>query len=210
MDLCRIVACWSSVGFPRRRGDGPSRSRSASSRRPFPPQARGWTAASRRGRPVVLVSPAGAGMDPTVTRTRSRPASFPRRRGDGPSTPTLQGGAAMFPPQARGWTCYRSRSRSQTAVSPAGAGMDPLPTVEARNGPGFPRRRGDGPFGDRQPEPRARFPPQARGWTRSETDQLLRLLVSPAGAGMDPHSQRQWVRSPRFPRRRGDGPVTST
>ena len=50
--------------FPRRRGDGPVTGTGAAAFDMFPPQARGWTLEGVVYRAQVLVSPAGAGMDP--------------------------------------------------------------------------------------------------------------------------------------------------
>jgi len=43
MDLSQGVLKLTPVGFPRRRGDGPSKKSIHRTRRQFPPQARGWT-----------------------------------------------------------------------------------------------------------------------------------------------------------------------
>ena len=71
----------------------------------------------------------------------------------------------------------------------------------------FPRRRGDGPQTVDDPGANATFPPQARGWTTPRRAEPSRMLVSPAGAGMD-RGLRPGGRVPGcFPRRRGDGPL---
>ena len=84
MDHARKSCGSTSTSFPRRRGDGP-RVRSGTHRRDvFPPQARGWTLEEEHDLGRDAVSPAGAGMDPSVTPAGPGSPSFPRRRGDGP------------------------------------------------------------------------------------------------------------------------------
>ena len=151
--------------FPRRRGDGPSPRNRQNRACRFPPQARGWTGRRPLDPSPSLVSPAGAGMDPSSRRARRRFARFPRRRGDGPRSgggyhrrrrfPRRRGDGPRnapreppelpFPPQARGWTPSPDGSERPGAVSPAGAGMDRVPTRHPRRRRCFPCRRGDGP-----------------------------------------------------------------
>ena len=132
-------------GFPRRRGDAPRVASPLTIRNPFPPQARGCTFAGHTdpiGRPV---SPAGAGMHLRLTAVASTSRSFPRRRGDAPRPRPPACPSILFPPQARGCTLHGAGPQPARMVSPAGAGMHPVPTPPPLAAPGFPRRRGDAP-----------------------------------------------------------------
>ena len=192
--------------FPRRRGDGPCRSRIVPSLSSFPPQARGWTSLGPHIEGDVTVSPAGAGMDLDFTTTMPACQGFPRRRGDGPVPWRIDFACPGFPPQARGWTVSPAAARVPINVSPAGAGMDrPDPGRPELLGR-FPRRRGDGPFHWGIGPDVVRFPPQARGWTRDREDLRRQGGVSPAGAGMDLQGRFRSINGHCFPRRRGDGP----
>ena len=192
--------------FPRRRGDGPAAVVVGTAPALFPPQARGWTAAERIAALAARVSPAGAGMDPERPTPPHDRRRFPRRRGDGPSHRLLPNRQGKFPPQARGWTRDRTCNHPNGVVSPAGAGMDLRDRLHPRMGRGFPRRRGDGPVPRFTDDGQGLFPPQARGWTRRAQDDRPGLIVSPAGAGMDPRLRQLADDSSGFPRRRGDGP----
>ena len=60
---------------------------------------------------------------------------------------------------------------------------------------------------------RTAYPPQARGWTRSLPVIMEIVVVSPAGAGMDPSLLGSVKGLRRIPRRRRDGlpiPLIST
>ena len=151
--------------FPRTRGDGPRDGDGRRVLQPFPPHARGWTVRARCASVRTEVSPARAGMDLQSSRGPSCGPCFPRTRGDGPP---LNGGSGLrrwFPPHARGWTPTNRPRRVTPSVSPARAGMDPMPTYRARINPSFPRTRGDGPAPLGTQPDAVRFPPHARGWT---------------------------------------------
>ena len=193
-------------GFPRRRGDAPSRGLLESLGRPFPPQARGCTSWPRWWRGCVAVSPAGAGMHPGPTTRASRSRRFPRRRGDAPRRPRPPGPARTFPPQARGCTPASQGLGGRLGVSPAGAGMH-LPRGRRRErGCCFPRRRGDAPYRRAAAIDALRFPPQARGCTPETGRGVRSPEVSPAGAGMHPRAAGSTGARRCFPRRRGDAP----
>ena len=199
-----------SACFPRRRGDGPDLRKTCRKFAPFPPQARGWTVGVPGDLPFSDVSPAGAGMDPPPRRGLSSPRCFPRRRGDGPGNGTRPALRPKFPPQARGWTVGHPVGVQPFRVSPAGAGMDRPGIPSLRPDDRFPRRRGDGPARQSRFSRRSGFPPQARGWTLHLEVGFALSAVSPAGAGMDPSAGRMILHSGSFPRRRGDGPITTT
>ena len=207
MDPTTAAGATAPPSFPRRRGDGPRNPESIRPRGAFPPQARGWTLPSGECGPGSPVSPAGAGMDPEAAYSADGGARFPRRRGDGPPRGFPLSPAARFPPQARGWTLYDLAVGIAQSVSPAGAGMDLGQDDVSSEADRFPRRRGDGPRAYLAFMRHRQFPPQARGWTLAQVLAATDQHVSPAGAGMDPGQQRALPLRPRFPRRRGDGPL---
>ena len=125
MDRSREGNGEQTIGFPRRRGDGPLQGRERRANYRFPPQARGWTAVRDRSGCLMSVSPAGAGMDPRQPPARLLRRRFPRRRGDGPMPKASSNRLDWFPPQARGWTAMFPPTHKSESVSPAGAGMDP-------------------------------------------------------------------------------------
>ena len=173
--------------FPRTRGDGPFLVRRTHDDSEFPPHARGWTGCDRAQPRLEVVSP-----------------------------------------HARGWTLRQALEDLDTLVSPARAGMDPcscsrrstpvrFPRTRGMDlvdddveygGNGFPRTRGDGPFGKRTTTDEQMFPPHARGWTRNRSNGLGEIMVSPARAGMDPLQSIGEQIAESFPRTRGDGPIT--
>ena len=92
---------------------------------------------------------------------------FPRRRGDGPEyhgLPSWSFRCNRVSPAGAGMD-HRVQS-FLSAVSPAGAGMDRCLHEHTIARPGFPRRRGDGPWWAADWWA-ATFPPQARGWRRT-------------------------------------------
>ena len=172
--------------FPRRRGDGPFAPIPSTRRSLFPPQARGWTPRYNWRILRNCVSPAGAGMDRDRRVHGLNDSRFPRRRGDGPRSLRWHKRQIQFPPQARGWTVIAQILPIGSAVSPAGAGMDPMARKLRACPCRFPRRRGDGPRARNGRYWRKPFPPQARGWTAGNFSTHRDPEVSPAGAGMDP------------------------
>ena len=173
-----------------------------------PPPTRGWTRSRSRSRRRSLVSPAYAGMDPSMRCSKELVLGLPRLRGDGPcrSCPTAR--CAVSPPPTRGWTLPSVTRWRRCRVSPAYAGMDPCRHLFAPHGVGLPRLRGDGP-GTRPPAPRPRpSPPPTRGWTRHGEQRADAGPVSPAYAGMDPPRHDGTRTGLCLPRLRGDGPIS--
>ncbi len=195
--------------FPRTRGDGPGRRAVRGSAARFPPHSRGWTRKAPQPGRTDPVSPALAGMDPTVAITGGKTACFPRTRGDGPNALGNLDSIRSFPPHSRGWTREAHPPASHDHVSPALAGMDRPTSSRRRTAASFPRTRGDGPPTEEHPSCRQSFPPHSRGWTVGRAARRRCPEVSPALAGMDPSSAGP-DRPPRcFPRTRGDGPGTA-
>ena len=84
--------------------------------------------------------------------------------------------------------------------------MDPEPETAATERAGFPRTSGDGPWLVMVGLLSAMFPPHERGWTCSIDSTMIRVLVSPARAGMDPWASNSPGPYRGFPRTSGDGP----
>ena len=145
-------------------------------------------------------------MDPTGTRRRRSPSSFPRERGDGPKGDGISSVIPVFPPRARGWTDHEVGIDQYLPVSPASAGMDLRRGCGAARMSRFPRERGDGPPRMWRWTLPVSFPPRARGWTANSAANTVRGTVSPASAGMDPYAPSLLYPARRFPRERGDGP----
>ena len=112
------------LGFPRTCGDGPMAKNVRERRTAFPPHVRGWTLEGYSSTPYRCVSPARAGMDPSIARTSRFHTRFPRTCGDGPKHLTYDLAAIMFPPHVRGWTLPKTAESERGRVSPARAGMD--------------------------------------------------------------------------------------
>ena len=115
----------------------------------------------------------------------------------------------MFPPHERGWTLDRCARGQPGVVSPARAGMDPVPQLAENRGFSFPRTSGDGPRAVAFEGRCSRFPPHERGWTPSMGRVDRRVVVSPARAGMDLRNSASGSVPWRFPRTSWDGPKLS-
>ena len=174
----------------------------------LPPHTRGWTLYELIDPEDGDASPAHAGMDPGRRRAGGRHDRFPRTRGDGPRTPRRIANRRRLPPHTRGWTRSVPEYASRTGASPAHAGMDP----EHRGRPlrlwCFPRTRGDGPCSRPSRSAVCSLPPHTRGWTPAQPAKCTQAHASPAHAGMDPRLILGALASIRFPRTRGDGPLT--
>ena len=178
--------------FPRMRGDGPFRSVRSTRHRRFPRMRGDGPSSPRHASGMdperIVVSPACAGMDPSIV------SPF--------------GVAELFPPHARGWTQAIATFGTVNRVSPACAGMDPQ--SPNRCDPVSPACAGMDP-----PEYGARlvFPPHARGWTsRFVSDDSHALAFPPHARGwtVSPASTRAGMdRGVPLVLMRGDGPLAS-
>ena len=193
-------------GFPRPRGDGPSR-RSCKVRASLvSPPTRGWTLAVNATRTHRHGFPAHAGMDPLLPASARSLRRFPRPRGDGPPKMRVLYVVAMVSPPTRGWTRFGCVFCARHGGFPAHAGMDPSSAVCHRPTRRFPRPRGDGPQGPNYFGTDTEVSPPTRGWTREQNERAPTGLGFPAHAGMDLYQWRRGPRYRRFPRPRGDGP----
>ena len=193
-------------GFPRTRGDVPFTWPGQTTPAWLPPHARGCTPAYPAPRAPRTASPARAGMYLPGLPEAGRGRSFPRTRGDVPSTRRARNSAIRLPPHARGCTRDMSALRWRARASPARAGMYLFTRRSARCRRRFPRTRGDVP---RTLGPRgmsARLPPHARGCTDDDLPPGQAARASPARAGMYLTRRRGWRSWSGFPRTRGDVP----
>ena len=214
------------TGFPRTRGDGPQADDSCAGKFWVPPHPRGWSLKGGRKAAPTLGSPAPAGMVPPGNRSASELRWFPRTRGDGPSTSGTPHRSRRVPPHPRGWSQARGHDPQGRSGSPAPAGMVPAVTVYRTKARRFPRTRGDGPSPNSRspsrvkvpPHPRGwseiygayrkppAVPPHPRGWSLGSRLERVRLIGSPAPAGMVPYYGPYAPAVTWFPRTRGDGP----
>ncbi len=174
-----------------------------------PPPARGWSPWASRSPRSGAGSPACAGMVPRRPAPHSHRPRFPRLRGDGP--PRFEGAVAgtPVPPPARGWSRWRANATATGCGSPACAGMVPYGVGRIDYAAGFPRLRGDGPVGRLTKTEGGPVPPPARGWSPIGMLLASACVGSPACAGMVPRPARREISTNRFPRLRGDGPLSN-
>ena len=181
---------WASVAspsrFPRVRGDVPAIADESKDIAEFSPRARGcsyrisWGAVARR--------------------------RFPRVRGD---VPLLFGRCNLysaFSPRARGCSSAPVRPHSRTLVFPACAGMFLDLWFDKPQAGGFPRVRGDVPWGQNQHQRYNLFSPRARGCSGLTLSTIAQTAVFPACAGMFLIAGSLTLPHSGFPRVRGDVP----
>ena len=198
MDLSPAEPHPTSSGFPRPRGDGPWNRSAPSMISPVSPPTRGWTLRRHALDPAVDGFPAHAGMDPCTPARWPRTPRFPRPRGDGPGT-SASCGTTVSPP-TRGWT-----------LSPPTRGWTPIDYGHQSGDLGFPAHAGmdhSGRFSGKVKTVPSVSPP-TRGWTLPKLVTVASPVGFPAHAGMDLSTGRRrfWFR--RFPRPRGDGPLSA-
>ena len=196
--------------FPRPRGDGPWRLRATPASRAVPPPTRGWSGVKGPPSSTGSGSPAHAGMVRPLPRRRGGRGGFPRPRGDGPEYPMSNDLLPPVPPPTRGWSGHRRGGGAHRPGSPAHAGMVPNGPRRRDGGRGFPRPRGDGPAPARAASRSPSVPPPTRGWSSNEHRSATPRRGSPAHAGMVLARSKRSRRIKRFPRPRGDGPLTKT
>ncbi len=89
----------------------------------FPPRTRGCTTLRGYTSSMDEVSPAHAGMHPTLASTNAPRSGFPRARGDAPLGCPRSSKGLVFPPRTRGCTQRDELAKRIESVSPAHAGM---------------------------------------------------------------------------------------
>ena len=129
-------------------------------------------------------------------------------RGDVPRRHDDAAGHLAFSPRARGCSDTVCEKTAWVGVFPACAGMFRGVQLAVGVARCFPRVRGDVPLIGPLLDLVVEFSPRARGC--SEDDQMLLTMVDvfPACAGMFPRKPKDTNQPNRFPRVRGDVPVT--
>ena len=200
MDHFRERIPWDRYRFPRPRGDGPQLHNSLALSIGVSPPTRGWTGDGALAADCRFGFPAHAGMDLKVSTKAARRWRFPRPRGDGPFFVPGWRDLRWVSPPTRGWT-RRCRARQHSACGfPAHAGMDLIDGGHSERYRRFPRPRGDGPALPWHRGHRRAVSPPTRGWTRAADPVAVRAGANPGGFE---DGERL-----RFPRPRGDGPLT--
>ena len=193
--------------FPRVRGDVPTPPPKLCLGTRFSPRARGC---SDQVLPMIehgRVFPACAGMFRRPRPCPSRPAGFPRVRGDVPASRVSIAEPFWFSPRARGCSPLCATGHIQTLVFPACAGMFRNHPGRRHSGIGFPRVRGDVPQRTGSPGKSTPFSPRARGCSAPTNQTVQPGVVFPACAGMFRKARFITGNSSGFPRVRGDVPV---
>ncbi len=175
---------------------------------PFSPPTRGWPGNTLHEFVHAIVFPAHAGMARPEVSMRRLAKSFPRPRGDGPSTVMPLSEALEFSPPTRGWPDRPGTLPGPPRVFPAHAGMARVSVSGIRIGQRFPRPRGDGPTGAIPVSTQSRFSPPTRGWPGRRPLERAQRHVFPAHAGMARFLECLWDNPVGFPRPRGDGPCS--
>ena len=135
---------------------------------------------------------------------------FPRPRGDGPWDMSPRVAVAPVSPPTRGWTVSGAGVVDASIGFPAHAGMDLMHHFEPEAFGGFPRPRGDGPESVCREVLGIVVSPPTRGWTLRLRQLAVGFAGFPAHAGMDRGRRCPRPCGRRFPRPRGDGPLTTT
>ena len=134
--------------------------------------------------------------------------SFPRIRGDVPKSPRVCKPFLMFSPHTRGCSASSASKRIRSFVFPAYAGMF-LRCGASPMGLGrFPRIRGDVPSSILHMLNDIKFSPHTRGCSGRHGCFSGYGCVFPAYAGMFRRVVRSFFQDARFPRIRGDVPLS--
>ena len=172
-----------SGDHPRRCGENPSATASASSTPGSPPQVRGKPIAAAIGPDAVGITPAGAGKTKNLLDAKEAGWDHPRRCGENGHCCTCRWFCQGSPPQVRGKPqAARSFARG-TGITPAGAGKTKNLLDAKEAGWDHPRRCGENVL--------YRFlcslfqgsPPQVRGKLIHIPPSSQGKRITPAGAG---------------------------
>ena len=198
-----------STGLPRVRGDLPSYRDEVCCAGASPPRARGSTAPQERQDGPEAVSPACAGIYPSLARSCFFASRLPRVRGDLPRCHYRPSADPPSPPRARGSTSTRGSRPGLMRVSPACAGIYPGAKGDSTRRAGLPRVRGDLPRRVFVGLADLESPPRARGSTLRQHLLWHQSSVSPACAGIYLIQSFMVSLVPSLPRVRGDLPSRS-
>ncbi len=171
-----------------------------------PPPPRGSTRVVHQLLGVVPVSPAPAGIHPRWAERRPSAPSLPRPRGDPPVARQKREWVRESPPPPRGSTRSDRRCRFDIVVSPAPAGIHPIPGSNSPMRNCLPRPRGDPPPAPTTASATRQSPPPPRGSTQGGQVYQAGQSVSPAPAGIHPGTPGSRRLNIRLPRPRGDPP----
>jgi len=196
----------SRAGLPRASGDGPASAYEYVPVVESPPRERGWSLLADDPGRDGGVSPARAGMVPSISVPSMYSFCLPRASGDGPLWRCATGSTPQSPPRERGWSRRTGSPVASSYVSPARAGMVPHPRRLALPYSGLPRASGDGPTLMRPVLNRCQSPPRERGWSLLHGENENLQHVSPARAGMVPAQPTSPPCRQCLPRASGDGP----
>ena len=170
---------------------------------------RGCSGSRHGGSDLLDVFPAYAGM---FRLWATRPwvcSSFPRIRGDVPAVKSAQEKVNKFSPHTRGCSADWVTAAVQLGVFPVYAGMFRKGRGVFSRCSGFPRIRGDVPSGIMRHMNTGGFSPHTRGCSAESLPALPSSLVFPAYAGMFRLVVSSLSLTRRFPRIRGDVPVST-
>ena len=170
--------------FPRIRGDVPAENNTSCFPRTFSPHTRGcsWRRCGIGGYQHVF--PAYAGMFLSGCGAPVKYGSFPRIRGDVPSSCERETLTLKFSPHTRGCSPLHFSLKFGLGVFPAYAGMFLCSSPAKAPYYRFPRIRGDIPVNVPRQEQVAQFSPRARGCSASMVIVRAVAGVFPACAGM--------------------------
>ena len=199
----------SAIGFPRIRGDVPPCSYRNHHPAQFSPHTRGCSPVPSWWYGTKTVFPAYAGMFRNGIDRENHAHCFPRIRGDVPFYQPMQSPMPLFSPHTRGCSCKSRPMCSVSHVFPAYAGMFRTWYSSSRGSQCFPRIRGDVPGTGESAGLGLLFSPHTRGCSFTFNCVAELLIVFPAYAGMFLIRVITGNINNRFPRIRGDVPVSA-
>ena len=172
-----------SSDHPRRCGENPSATASATSTPGSPPQVRGNRRnAARRSCPTGI-TPAGAGKTIFNCADINASKDHPRRCGENGADLSHSATALGSPPQVRGKPPYNPNPRGRSGITPAGAGKTRKRWMRHAGKKDHPRRCGENADDTGVTKEGAGSPPQVRGKLPAADGENSITGITPAGAG---------------------------
>ena len=148
-----------------------------------PPQVRGKLASVLRVRGICGITPAGAGKTGFSLLSLLRFEDHPRRCGENFDFTDAQLRGKGSPPQVRGKRRLSHLQRSQSGITPAGAGKTDGVRKRGEFAEDHPRRCGENPYVAGIVTCEAGSPPQVRGKLDRRMGAAAARRITPAGAG---------------------------